>query len=38
MDVEKEKIIQNINRLLPKANAKQLLLFYQIAYEIVKKA
>ena len=38
MEIDRQKVTNNITLLLPKANLKQLLLLYQIAYEIVKKA
>ena len=37
-EIDRNKIVQNINRLLEKASTKHLLLLYQVAYEIVKKA
>lgn len=37
-EIDNNKIIRNINRLLEKASTKHLLLLYQVAYEIVKKA
>lgn len=35
--INREKVIRNINRLLEKATTKQLIVLYQVAYEIVKR-
>ena len=37
VELDPQKIIANTNNLLKKASVKQLLLIYQVAYEIIKK-